>query len=230
MTTIAVLIMAAASAASAAQGGGYVPCPHGLFRCGEMKESASGRRGSPARCDGGEVNKLWQKANRWDKKVAVLRRRESKVAKMLFDLSEQYKDYPQKHDYLKRTAFAVDDGLVIGFIDPLSREIRGGKQCFWDEKFVVSGCRYIPMNCFDETGIEARVLRLCDFAKELLDDLLANADAMGSGLPTGLYDWPNDNQPAMQCNASKAPCSAHMRGHFQAIIAEQVKAQASCRQ
>ena len=230
MTTIAVLMMAAASVASAAQGGGYVPCPQGLFRCGEMKESNSGRKGTPARCDGGEVNALWNKAVKWDKKVVGVQRRERKVAHMIFELSEQYREFPQKHDYLRRTAAAVNDGLLVGFLDPLANDLRSGKQCFWNERFVVSGCRYIPMSCFDETGIQARLLKLCDFTKELLDDLASNADALASGLPTGFYDLPNDGTTVPKlCTSGTPPCQEHMRSALGQIIREQGKALKSCR-
>lgn len=197
----------------------YVPCPRGLFRCGEMKwpPKANGRK---VHCHDAEMQQIMAHIGQGKSVVDKVAEDQRQVVSALNDLGGLYSKYPAKKKYLQDLAASIQKDLIDGFIKRLQEDLKRASTCIWDDKYKRGGCRYIPdADCYDRGSLESAIAQLIPLSQKIIDDLNYNRAMLLSGLPETLLM----QGQVVQCTKNQPPCPQHM-GYSIDLLIEAEKA------
>lgn len=211
----ALIVAVAATAARA-----YMPCPEGLFRCGQLKEPPKADASKVLSwCDAGKYQRTSRNVSLWQTKVAQLLGDERKMAASLSSLADAYTTYPQKAKYLRGVSKAINEGLIGVWIEPLKSDLDRAKSCFDSNKADSGGCHNLPVNsCADPQILEEGLPQLRDYVREVGEDLSWHSSKLAFDLPhAGVM---KKGRP-VTCGPKVPPCQQHMKASMKTVLEAQ---------
>ena len=212
----------------------YLPCPQGLFMCGEMLHPPKSLDYKvPVICDVNTLNEYKSKINSLRGKITGGVTDLRSVANTLQNLGNLYANYDPKEEYLKDTAQSIREGLLGQFMEPLKGDLVHAGQCVNEPQWYHADirCWKISAECFNRTVIEWKMRRLGPLLEELQNDVTYHRTMLRDGLPT--YISSGGANPFNRCanpfSPPPAPGRQHMTSAIDTVIQALVQIRINCR-